>query len=268
MTPASHNYFPLSSPFIVALAVALLLVVAFVELRALTYAYRQMGIDRRWVLALLLVSLAGSYVNVPVAELPAGYVHSGEIITAFGVQYVVPFVERVPRTIIAVNLGGGLIPAALSLYLLVVNRLWVRGVLAVAVVAAAAHAMARPVPGLGIAEPIFVPPIVAAVAALILSRRHPGPLAYAGGSLGTLIGADLLNLDQIQGLGAPVASIGGAGTFDGVFLSGILGVLLAAVFGAERRRRHAAPPRSRSGIESDVFGARGEPRAPDDHPPL
>ena len=51
------------------------------------------------------------------------------------------------------------------------------------------------------------------------------------GSLGTLIGADLLNLGKIQGLAAPVASIGGAGTFDGIFVTGILAVLLAAALG-------------------------------------
>ena len=53
-------------------------------------------------------------------------------------------------------------------------------------------------------------------------------LAYVGGSLGTLIGADLLNLGVVRGLGAPVASIGGAGTFDGIFLTGVLAVLLAS----------------------------------------
>jgi uncharacterized membrane protein len=36
-----------------------------------------------------------------------------------------------------------------------------------------------------------------------------------------------MNLDKIQGLGAPIASIGGAGTFDGIFLTGIIAVLLA-----------------------------------------
>ena len=56
------------------------------------------------------------------------------------------------------------------------------------------------------------------------------PLAYIGGSMGTFIGADLLNLDKVQGIGAPVASIGGAGTFDGIFLTGILAVLLASIF--------------------------------------
>jgi hypothetical protein len=35
----------------------------------------------------------------------------------------------------------------------------------------------------------------------------------------------------VQGLGAPIASIGGAGTFDGIFLTGILAVLIASIFG-------------------------------------
>ena len=67
--------------------------------------------------------------------------------------------------------------------------------------------------------------------------EHAAPLAYICGSLGTLFGADLLNLDKVQGLGAPVASIGGAGTFDGVFLVGIVAVLIASF----RRRPQPAP---------------------------
>ncbi len=54
-------------------------------------------------------------------------------------------------------------------------------------------------------------------------------LGYISGSIGTLIGADLLNLDKLQGMGAPVVSIGGAGTFDGIFLTGILAVVFASV---------------------------------------
>jgi uncharacterized membrane protein len=86
------------------------------------------------------------------------------------------------------------------------------------------------VPGLGIAVPVFLPALVTAVVALLLSRRDAAPLAYIAGSMGTLIGADLTNLDKVRGLGAPVASIGGAGTFDGIFLTGILAVLLASIF--------------------------------------
>jgi uncharacterized membrane protein len=70
----------------------------------------------------------------------------------------------------------------------------------------------------------------AAVVPLLLSLRQSAPLTYISGSLGTLIGADLLNLDKVQGLGAPVVSIGGAGTFDGIFLTGVLAVLFASLF--------------------------------------
>jgi uncharacterized membrane protein len=76
-----------------------------------------------------------------------------------------------------------------------------------------------------------VPALSAAIISLILSRDYAAPLAYVSGSLGCLIGADLLNLDRIQGLGAPVASIGGAGTFDGIFVIGILAVLIASLTG-------------------------------------
>jgi uncharacterized membrane protein len=71
--------------------------------------------------------------------------------------------------------------------------------------------------------------VAAAVIALLLSRTNAAALAYVSGSLGALIGADLLNLGNLQGLGAPVASIGGAGTFDGIFLTGILAVLIASL---------------------------------------
>jgi uncharacterized membrane protein len=94
------------------------------------------------------------------------------------------------------------------------------------------HRTARPVPGLGIATPMFIPPMVAALAAWVLAGLFDGgqyvsTIAYVSGVMGTLVGADLMNLSELGDLGAPVASIGGAGTFDGVFLTGIVAVLLA-----------------------------------------
>jgi uncharacterized membrane protein len=71
--------------------------------------------------------------------------------------------------------------------------------------------------------------VVTALTALLIARRGAAAVAYAGGSLGTLIGADLLNLGAVRGLGTPIASIGGAGTFDGIFLTGIVAVLLASL---------------------------------------
>jgi uncharacterized membrane protein len=81
--------------------------------------------------------------------------------------------------------------------------------------------------GVGIGEPTFIPPLIATAVALLLSRESAPALAYISGSLGTLIGVDLLNLRKIQGLGAPIVSIGGAGTFDGILLTAILALLLA-----------------------------------------
>ena len=141
-----------------------------------------------------------------------------------------PVVSDWDGTVVAVNVGGAVIPTLMSIYLLIKRELWVKGLVATAIVALVIHWMADPVPGLGIAVPVFLPALVTAVVALVLSRRDAAPLAYIAGSMGTLIGADLTNLDKVRGLGAPVASIGGAGTFDGIFLTGILAVLLAGIF--------------------------------------
>jgi uncharacterized membrane protein len=234
------HYFPLAWPFLLALGALFLLVVALVELRLLRYAYERMGVPPRYVLGVLLLTLLGSAVNLPVAELPEEQMVDDQVVTAFGVRYVIPEVRERPGTVIAVNVGGALIPALLSVYLLVQNRLYLRGLLAVFVVAAAVHFMARPVRGLGITVPTFAPPLIAAAVALALAWEKAAPLAYVGGTLGTLTGADLLNLGQVRGLGAPVASIGGAGTFDAVFLTGILAVVLTFVAGPTPPRAEEA----------------------------
>jgi uncharacterized membrane protein len=228
------HYIPLALPFFLMLFFLFVFLVILIEIGILEYAYKKIGINRRYIFALLFLSLFGSYVNIPIAELPAEYVHSGEVITFYGMRYIIPIVKEWPRTVIAVNLGGAVIPAILSLYLLVKNRLYGQGLLAVGVVAVIVHLMAHPVKGVGIAEPAFIPPLVATAVAIVLSRQYAPPLAYIAGSLGTLIGADLLNLGRIQGLGAPIASIGGAGTFDGIFLTGILAVLLAGIMTGKR----------------------------------
>ena len=82
-------------------------------------------------------------------------------------------------------------------------------------------------PGIGIGMPMLIAPLAAALIATILDPQQRAPLAYISGTLGVLIGADLLRLKDIRKLGAPIASIGGAGTFDGVFVTGLLAVLLA-----------------------------------------
>jgi uncharacterized membrane protein len=200
----------LALPFILVLAI-LLLLIALLEVGVLGYAYEKVGVDRRYVSALLMLSLLGSYVNIPVARIPQ----------------IMPGVGDWPRTIVAVNLGGAVVPTLLSVYLVMKNGMYGSALVGVIVVAAVVHRLAQPVPGTGIAVPALIPPVAAAAVALLLARRSAPALAYVAGSLGTLIGGDLTNLGRLGDLGAPIAAIGGAGTFDGVFLSGIIAVLLA-----------------------------------------
>jgi uncharacterized membrane protein len=228
------QYLPFDLPHISVLAAIYFGVVVWIAVRAFRLASRQIGLGSPAALVLLLASLGGSYLNIPVAQLPGREIVSGQIITFFGMDYVIPTVTNWPGTVIAVNVGGAVIPGLLSFYLFVKNRLWARGVFAVAAVTGVCHLLARPIPGIGIALPMFVPPLSAAVIALALAQRNAPALAYVAGSIGCLIGADLLNLNKLQGLGAPVASIGGAGTFDGIFLTGIFAVLLASLFSPPR----------------------------------
>ncbi len=235
MQMSQFHYLPLTPGFFSILLGILGLVFIFVELGVLRYAYLSLGVGPRMALLLLFGSLVGSYFNIPIAELPPEHVMSDQVVEFFGMQYAVPVVTNWPGTVIAVNVGGAVIPTLMSIYLLVVHHLWVKGAVATAVVAIVLHWLANPVAGLGIAVPVFVPALTTAVVAVVLARDRAAPLAYIAGGLGTLIGADLTNLDKVRGLGAPVASIGGAGTFDGIFLTGILAVLLASLYTWRRR---------------------------------
>ena len=188
-----------------------------------------LGLPPVAVTMILFASLIGSSINIPLARLPAERVISREVVEIMGVPFLAPVAVNWPGTVLAINVGGAVIPILLSFYFLVRYDLWTLGVVAVAIVAFFVHQMAIPVAGLGISVPTFVPPLLAAFVALALSRRFAAPLAYIGGSVGVLVGADLLNLGLLRNLGAPVASIGGAGTFDGVFLTGVIAVVLASL---------------------------------------
>src|SRR5262249_22712558 len=149
----------------------------------------------------------------------------------FGMRYVVPTVVDWPGTIIAVNVGGALIPVLLSLYILIKHAPWLGALVATACVTLVCYALATPVPGIGIAVPTLIPPLTAGAPAHLFFCGHPPARAYISGKGGALIRADLLNLGRVAGLGAPVVSIGGAGTFDGIFLTGIIALLFASIGG-------------------------------------
>jgi uncharacterized membrane protein len=222
------HYLPLTPGLFSILVLLFLGLLILIQLRILRYAYMRLGVGPGVALVLLFGSLIGSYFNIPITVLSGPPVRSGQIVEFFGMRYIVPFVTS-SGTVLAVNVGGAVIPTLMSAYLMIRYQFWLKATIATVAIAVVMHSLATPVPGIGIAVPVFAPVVTTAILAFILSREYAPPLAYIGGSMGTLIGADLLNLDKITGLGAPVASIGGAGTFDGIFLTGILAVLLAGV---------------------------------------
>jgi uncharacterized membrane protein len=228
------HYLPLTPALFSILVFLFIGLIILIQLRILRYAYMKLGVGPGAALFLLFGSLIGSYFNIPITILPGQLVTSGGVVDFFGMQYIVPLVQQSPGTVLAVNVGGAVIPTLMSTYLVLRYQLWVKAMIAVVAIAFIIHSMATPVHGLGIAVPVFAPVVVTAILAFLLSREYAAPLAYIGGSMGTLIGADLANLDKIGGLGAPVASIGGAGTFDGIFLTGILAVLLAGIASPSR----------------------------------
>lgn len=217
------------SIFLVIFGLLLVAITIFLLAGATEAAFERLGFSRFQVVLILVGSFAGALVNIPLWRVKSVQrVLESDEISFFGITYRIPHIAvREVSTLVAVNLGGALIPLAVSLYLLRPHpKVLTATLLGILLTSIVVHFVAQRVPGLGIATPAFVPPITAALVAYVLSPTLPSVVAYVSGTLGTLIGADLTNLHGIGELGAPVASIGGAGTFDGIFLAGILAVLL------------------------------------------
>ena len=195
-------------------------------------AFKRIGFNSLQFVAIMIGTLLGSTVNIPVHEVKSvePLVEVREV-RVFWMLYRIPRVRyRQVSTVVAVNVGGAIIPILVSAYIL-----WLHpGALPYALVgtvvtAILVHLMAKKVRGVGIVTPALLPPFAAALISFLLVPGSPAVVAYVSGSIGALVGADLTNLRGIAKLGAPMASIGGAGTFDGVFLTGLMAVLLASL---------------------------------------
>src|SRR5438093_11127700 len=106
-------------PLLLLPLVLLGLLVLLVEARVLTYAYRKVGVHPRYAFAVMLLSLLGSQVNIPLFTIST---HS--------------FTPAHGPTVVALNVGGALIPILVSLYLLARTRMYGRMLIGVAVVTA------------------------------------------------------------------------------------------------------------------------------------
>lgn len=208
--PPSPRLIQQLTPARLLLGLAGALLFALIEIGVLELTYERLGVAHRYFFGLLALSLLGSMVHLPLFQLPP------------------PPDASPPRpTLVAINVGGAIVPTALALWVLVEQTDPLPCLVALVVVTAVTWSLAKPMKGVGIAMPMLAPPLAAAASALLLAPSAPAPAAYVSGTLGALLGADVLNLSKIGALGAPTVSIGGAGTVDGVFLTGIVAVLLA-----------------------------------------
>ncbi len=232
-------YIPLTI-VILLLILAVPIIFVYLFLRLSETAFEMVGFSH-WNASLAVFgSILGSLVDLPLMSAP---------ITAYPAWYVTLmslYPQSFPTTFhslyLAVNLGGCIVPLVISAHLLISRQASAgKSLFGVAIVAAITYYVAEAIPGQGIALPFWLSPLLAAVIGLALAGGYRGspPLAYISGTIGTLIGADVLSiltpgvlpaLSPVNLIRAKplVLSIGGAGVFDGIFLTGIIAVLLAA----------------------------------------
>jgi uncharacterized membrane protein len=229
---ASDHKFPMIlAALLLSLTLAVLMPLLFANLMAVSLM--KLRLNPQTALILVVAMMFGGLINIPVYRIAHTELVMEHPLAAFGLMDFWPTLRRVRRqTIVAVNIGGCIIPTCLAIY--EVFRLSEAGSPAIAAVCIAAainvavcYFAAKPVPNVGILMPAFVPAATAAGSAYLLFPRLAPPVAFVAGVMGPIIGADLMHIKEFTRTTTGVASIGGAGTFDGIILSGILAAYLA-----------------------------------------
>ena len=216
-------FFPIA--FLIFIAFILFLPILFIlgYFHIVTLGFEKLGISPEITIFLLFLILIGSGINIPLTRKKLVYTEESRF---FGLWRR----PKIEARGIAINLGGAVIPILLSFYFLFLTLragFSLQPVLiATILMIIICKSLARVIPGKGISLPALIPPIFSALISLILSPGFVAISAFIAGTLGTLIGADILNLRKVRKFGGFI-SIGGAGVFDGIFLVGIVSALLA-----------------------------------------
>lgn len=149
-------------------------------------------------------------------------------------------------TPVVLNVGGGLVPVGVAVYLLTTagtTKEWGRALIATVVTTAAVYFIGgylmKGNPGEGLIDPLYVYPLVAGTIAYLLGRSRRA--AFVAATLGVL-GLDLVHLVWLRMTGTPGnVHIGGAGAFDSIVVAGLVAILLAEVIGESRERLRGGP---------------------------
>ncbi|MDZ8080001.1 MAG: DUF1614 domain-containing protein [Nostoc sp. DcaGUA01] len=219
-------YLPVSLLLFLLLLLLLPFIWFAVAVDVVEIAVAKLGFSPNIAFLLLVLVIATSTLNIPLYRLVAPVHLADDFATLWLKEFWGIPLRRVERsTVVALNVGGGLIPVLLALYQFAhTNTLAI--LLVSAIVTVVSYYAARVVPEIGIQMNPLLAPLTAALSAMLIAVPHTAAVAFAGGVLGTLIGADLLHLKDIQSMSAGVLSIGGAGVFDGIALCGLFALLL------------------------------------------
>lgn len=217
-------------PFVLFIVFLLVLPIFLAEV--MLAAMARLGLSPTVSIIAALGIFAGGLINIPVQKIPRNRVMDQDPLGYLGMNRL--FGSQPGQrdfTIIAVNFGGCVVPCLLAGYQLVRIFSHSSQAMAVVIVATAVniyvcYRLAQPVARVGITLPAFIPPLVAALSAIVFMPDFAPPVAFCAGVLGPLVGADLLHINDIKQIDTTVASIGGAGTFDGIVISGLLATLL------------------------------------------
>lgn len=191
----------------------------------------KLGITPPIGLGIIFCILLGSLINIPLKRIKTVSKVPTDLRQLLGLS---PWFFRQAfkknELIIAVNVGGCVVPSALALYQLarlLNSEMILMSVIVIVINVIVCYRLSEIKEGVGVMLPAFVPGIMAAFCASILTPENPPAVAFCAGVLGPLIGADLLRLKQIIAISSGSASIGGAGTFDGIVISGFIALLLS-----------------------------------------
>jgi len=223
---------PIIFPLFLILIVLPLLVLSFVF--AGTAVFKLVfGVESDKAVLLLVMIVLGSLINIPLFEMK-----SYEVVRRYEIFGFIYTVRSKKKLIVAVNIGGCVLPVILATKLLYEILDFIPAFVFIGTFLLSSliiYGFARPVAGVGIVVPMIIPPIVATIASYVAILLTDAPvillpkLSFSLGILSALFGADILHLRDIEKIGYGVVSIGGAGTFDGIFLTGIFAVLFSVL---------------------------------------
>ena len=95
-----------------------LILLPFLMVGLIGEAFLRLGISPGLVFWLLILTLVGSLVNIPIYRFENRELVGEQVVSYFGMRFRVPRPDQAHATILAVNVGGALIPMALSVYLI------------------------------------------------------------------------------------------------------------------------------------------------------